>query len=137
MAKEVYRDEGLLTGTHQGSDAASALYDPDVHFNITYAIGRLLENTTQDTSGLVTAHTLNTATATGVTWDNGDSYVLYVGATKDAVISSTVICRQSGFAYPNWELNESGIHPDHEDIDRDTMDPRAVRGRGSKNVNRR
>ena len=120
--KETYLDEGLLTGTHTGGAGDAALCDTDVHFDITYAIGRLLENVTQDTSGVVTAHTRNTATATGVTWNDGDTYILYVEATKNAVISSTEVCRQSGFAYPRDELGPDGIHPRHADRDRRVMD---------------
>ena len=36
--------------------------------------GMILYNLTQDTDGPVTAVTKNTLTATGVTWDDGDSY---------------------------------------------------------------
>ncbi len=123
--KEIYRDTGLVEGSHGGGNAASALVDlsGNVDFVITYAIGRLLENTTQDTSGVVTAQTENTLTASGVTWDLNDTYILYVGATKNAVISRTEVCRQSAFAYPEWELGERGIHPDHEDKDEREMRP--------------
>jgi len=120
--KEVYKDEGLLTGTHTGGVGDVALYDADVHFDITYAIGRLLENVTKDTSAVVTAHTRNTCTAPAVTWDNGDTYILYVEAAKNAVISSTEVCRRSGFAYPRDELGPDGIHPRHADRDRRVMD---------------
>lgn len=114
MPREVYKDEGLIEGTHQGADDAAALYDPDVHFEILYAIGRMLKNVTQDTEGLVTAHTLNTATATGVTWNNGDEYILYVGATPDAVLSKTIVCRLSGLSYKRKELVD-GEHPSWKD----------------------
>ena len=127
--KEIYKDEGLLTGTHTGGTGDTALKDESVHFDITDAIGRLLENVTKDTSGLVTAQTRNTATATGVTWDDGDEYVLYVEATKNAVISRTEVCRMSGFAYPRTELGPDGIHPKHEDRDRRVMDGEMVRKR--------
>lgn len=120
--KEVYKDEGFLTGFHAGGMGATALYDEDVHFDVLYAIGRLLENVTQDTSAVVASHTRNTCTAAGVTWDTGDAYVLYVGATKNAVISSTEVCRMSGFAYPRDELGPDGIHPSHADRDRRVMD---------------
>jgi hypothetical protein len=43
--------------------------------------GQLLYNTTQGTNGPVTAVTANTITATGVTWDDGDAYII---ATLDA-----------------------------------------------------
>ena len=121
--KEVYKDEGGITGrTHSGGVGDVALQDFGVHFDVHYAIGRLLENVTQDTSGVVTAHTRHTATATGVTWDDGDEYVLYLEATKNAVISSTEVCRMSGFAYPRDELGPDGIHPRHADRDRKVMD---------------
>lgn len=125
--RAVYRDKGLLEGTHRGASGVAALYDPNVHFEVTHALGRLLENVTQSTSGVVTAQTLNTATAAGVTWDAGDEYVLYVGAKKNATISSTEVCRRSAFAYPYWELGPGGIHPDHEDADRRVMDGQRAR----------
>jgi hypothetical protein len=125
--KEKYTDEGLLSGTHSGADGSASLQDLTVHFEITHAIGRLLKNVTQDTSAVVTAHTLNTCTAPAVSWDNGDEYILYVGATADAVISSTVVCRKSGFAYPRWELGPGGIHPDHEDTRPEEVHKRRVK----------
>ena len=125
--KEVYKDTGLLTGTHGGSSGAAALYDEDVHFDITYAIGRLLENVTQGTSAVVTSHTRNTCTAPGVSWNSGDSYILYVGATKNAVISSTEVCRRSGFDTPFWKLGPDGIDPKNADEDRHKMDGQRAR----------
>lgn len=127
--KEVYRDEGLLTGTHTGGTGDAALYDPEVHFDITVAVGRLLENVTKSTSAVVTAETRHTCTAPTVTWDDGDEYVLYVGAVKNAVISSTEVCRMSGFAYPRDELGPDGIHPKHADRDRRVMDGEMSRKR--------
>jgi len=141
--KEAYKDEGLLEGVHKGGDGATALLawngiwsvnTPRVDFIITDCIGRLLENVTQDTSGVVTAETEFTLTATGVTWDTDDEWILYAEDTKNAVISSTVICRRSGFAYPRWELGPGGIHPDHED--KKPEEVRGRRARGSKQMRR-
>ncbi len=121
--KELYRDTGLVEGSHGGGDAAAALSDTSgkVDFTLTSCVGRLLENTTQDTSGAVTAETATTLTATGVTWDTDDEYVLYVTDTKNSLISSTEVCVRSGFAYPYWKLGEGGIHPDHKDVDERKM----------------
>jgi hypothetical protein len=122
--KETYRDTGLLTGTHQGATGAD-LYDPEVHFDVLYAIGRLVEDVTDGSSGLVTSHARNsvTATLTGGSnnfWTTGDTYILYVGATKNAVISSTEVCRICGFACPKDQL-VNGAHPKCEDAPQEAM----------------
>ena len=68
----------LLVGAHDGAGPAdAALQDTTVNFRNAGAVentGQMLENTTQGTSGLITAVTETTLTATGVTWANGDIY---------------------------------------------------------------
>lgn len=125
--KEVYRDEGLVEGTHTGGTGDASLYDSEVHFDISDCIGRLLENVTKGTSAVISAQTRHTVTASGVTWDDGDEYIVYVGAVKNAIISSTEVCRMSGFAYPRTELGPGGVHPKHEDRDRRVMDGKKYR----------
>ena len=68
----------LLVGVHDGAGPAdAALQDTTVDFHAAGAVagtGQELFNTTQGTNGLITATTIDTLTATGVTWANGDAY---------------------------------------------------------------
>jgi hypothetical protein len=123
--KEIYRDTGLVTGFHAGSTGA-ALYDSTKDFEVLYSIGRLVENDTDGSSGLITAHTTDTVTVTltGGTnnfWTHGDAYTIYVGATANAKLSSTEVCRLSGFATPR-DLLVDGVLPEFDDIDDYVMD---------------
>lgn len=81
-------DYAMSTGTHHGADGASALYDKGANFDVYVTVGVDCHNDTQDSNGAVTAVTENTVTATGVTWDNGDTYYIYATDTKDSYISS-------------------------------------------------
>lgn len=68
----------MLSGVHGGAGPAdAALQDSTVDFLAAGAVagtGQILYNTTQGTSGPITAVTINTLTATGVTWNAGDVY---------------------------------------------------------------
>lgn len=70
--------EALLLGVDNSGGAGNAfLTDSQIDFTEkgVYANeGMLLANNTQGTEGPVTAVTPHTLTATGVTWDDGDSY---------------------------------------------------------------
>jgi len=70
--------DNLIAGTHDGAGPGdAALQDNDAHFltkGVQANVGMVLYNLTDSTSGPVTAVTETTITATGVTWDNGDSY---------------------------------------------------------------
>lgn len=123
--KEVYKDTGWLTGTHQGANGAD-LYDTSKDFEVSDCVGRLITNDTDGSQGLVTANTTNTLTVTltGGTnnnWQNGDEYTIYIGATANAVISTTEVCKKSGFATPYRDLVD-GERPDWADDDQKKMD---------------
>jgi hypothetical protein len=68
----------LLVGAHMGAGPADvALSDTTVNFLNAGAQGgkgQVLYNTTQNTSGPITAATETTLTATGVTWNASDAY---------------------------------------------------------------
>ena len=68
----------LLTGANDGAGAGQPnLQDTTVSFINAGAVanvGQMLYNVTQNTNGMITAVTENTLTATGVVWDNGDTY---------------------------------------------------------------
>ena len=71
-------DTQLLIGAHEGAGPADvALQDTTVNFinaGALEGVGQLLYNTTASTSGVITAVTATTLTATGVTWDAADAY---------------------------------------------------------------
>lgn len=68
----------LLVGAHDAAGVGSPyLQDSTVNFINAGAIanvGQTLYNVTQNSNGLITAVTENTLTATGVVWDNADTY---------------------------------------------------------------
>lgn len=80
--------ESYLTGAdNSGAIGNAFLTDTSApgidfrHRGVNATEGQILYNTTKGTSGPVTAVTANTITAAGVTWDNGDAYLI---ATLDA-----------------------------------------------------
>lgn len=70
----------MLTGAHEGAGPAdAALVDSQGNFintGVQALVGMVLYNTTQSTSGDVTAVTATTITAAGVSWAAGDTYRL-------------------------------------------------------------
>lgn len=68
----------LLVGNHEGAGPADVALQVStgnfVQFGLRPNIGQVLYNTTQSTSGVITAVTDTTVTATGVTWNNGDAF---------------------------------------------------------------
>jgi hypothetical protein len=97
MAFETHTDDyAFSTGTHEGADGATSLYVKNGNFDVLVNIGVDCHNDTQVTNGAVTAVTHNTVTATGVTWDNGDTYSIYCTTTKDSSISSFRIDKTYG-----------------------------------------
>ena len=82
---------GILSGVDDSGGAANAdLTCSLMNFStlgVTPHVGMILYNTTQGTSGAVTAVTTNTITATGVTWDDADGFRI---ALIDAAERSTI-----------------------------------------------
>ena len=70
--------EALLSNVDDSGGAGNLfLTDSQVNFlegGVQANVGMILYNTTQGTHGQVTAVTIHTVTATGVTWDDGDAY---------------------------------------------------------------
>lgn len=114
----IHRDsEPLMTGTHAGADGASVLLSHGAMFSTFGAkasIGNYVYNATQLTGGPLTASTDDTVTATGVTWDNGDTYEIYKTATKDSLISRDWTDVSAGFRAEPKELID-GWFPDDKD----------------------
>lgn len=111
MAFETHKDDSpQSTGTHQGASGASSLYVKRANFDVYIKLGVDCHNTTQVSNGAVTATTKNTVTATGVTWDFGDTYEIYKTDTKDSFISSFRIDKMYGRkltkVYTDYEHDE-------------------------------
>jgi len=72
--------EAIVSNVDDSGGAANLfLTDSQVNFvelGVRANVGMVLYNTTQATNGQVTAVTAHTLTATGVTWDDGDAYVI-------------------------------------------------------------
>ncbi|MBL4664274.1 MAG: hypothetical protein JKY22_12150 [Flavobacteriaceae bacterium] len=82
-----------VTGNHDGSSGASVLTDSGESWGVNDFLGRIIYNTTDGSSGTVTANTGTTITATltGGTendWDASDSYTLRVGRTTVSAVDS-------------------------------------------------
>ena len=83
----MYCIASLLTGTHGGAGPADvALIDTTVNFINAGAdpgVGQRLYNVTQDTFGPITVATIDTLTATGVTWNALDVYRVVFLSTEE------------------------------------------------------
>ena len=78
---------GNTTGTHNGANNVAVLSDSTANFNPDGLIGMTVTNSTDGSSGTITANTRTTITATlaGGTdndWDTGDSYSINNHTTK-------------------------------------------------------
>ena len=127
---EIHRDNDYMaTGTHGGADGASVLTD-SADFKscgINADVGQYVENTTQSTGGNVTASTESTLTVDGVTWDNGDTYKVYITATKNQKISSVWTDVSRGWKADKKELSDGWRA---EDVDIDDKGRKKVFGPG-------
>jgi len=115
-------DEPFATGTHKGPDASATLICRGADFRSGgVQTGVLIKNTTDGSSGLITARDENTVTATltGGTdnaWDYGDTYEIYLTATEDSEISSIWTDKRYGRKADREKLS-SGLMPEDEDLD--------------------
>lgn len=113
-------DEALATGTHKGSNGASALYDKADFKSCGVIPGLAIYNTTQGTNGLTVTITETSVTDDTNTWDNGDSYAIYKTAVKDSVISTIAVDKSRGWKVTRRnELDSNGWLPKDHDIDVD------------------
>jgi len=129
--KETYRDVGMAVGTHAGNTGATILKAKDIDFKLAGAEDRLISNDSDGSTGTVRSTTYMdslgystlSATLSGGTlntWTNGASWTLYITDTANQKISSTEICRMSGFAAPKEYLVDGAL-PEFDDIDQETM----------------
>ncbi len=124
MPYETYRDsEALSTGTHKGASSLT-INDPGKDFkSCGVKVGLAVKNTTDASSGLVTAVTENTVTCTlsgGVAnvFANGDTYAIYKTATYNSTISSIFVDKRFGRrAVSRDELTANDLFPEDVDLD--------------------
>lgn len=78
------------TGTHTAADHATIMTDANAHFVANRLVGLTINNTTDGSSGVVTANTVNTVTVASLAggtlnqWTTGDAYSI-TGADYDTV----------------------------------------------------
>lgn len=113
-------DTPFAMGKHKGASSSSTLYNKGSDFlSCGVAIGMPIYNTTQDTDGLVTAVLEDSITDDTNSWDNGDSYEVYI-QTKDTIISSIYTDRLYGKKVVRGDiLTRRGFFPSDADIDED------------------
>lgn len=119
---EIHRDdEPLITGTHDGADAATTLRDLDMPFRSLGArVDLAIENETQGTSSHIATVTEagEITTDDAISWDNGDVYNIYKTATKGAIISTNWVDTSRGWKSRESELID-GWRAEDVDLDRD------------------
>lgn len=120
--REIHRDDSpLFTGTHKGASTSATLYVKGANFRalgVDPDLSQYCENETQGTGGAVTAADENTVTATGVSWDYGDTYNIYATSTKDSVISSVWCDVSRGWKIEKYDdVNRHGWRHEDWDID--------------------
>lgn len=81
--------DGDHAGAHDGDDDADTLSDTDAGFDADQWVGYTVTNSTDSSSGAITANTSSTVTATlsGGTdndWDDGDSYTIATEPTENS-----------------------------------------------------
>ena len=110
-------DSPIYTGLHAGSTGLVITHKVGHFLSCGVSVGAAVYNETQGTNGLITAVTEDTIT-TDISWNNGDTFSVYVTATKDSLISfintdlrfGTKVTRKA-------ELNERGQLLEDEDLD--------------------
>jgi len=124
MATELnLNTDPLATGTHQGATGGVLTKEKADFRSCGVVVGSLLENATDGSSGLITAVTENSVTATLAggalnTWTYGDTYNIYRTAIKDDEISRIHTDRMYGNkAFNRSELNDRGHFHKEEDLD--------------------
>ncbi len=85
--------DSAVTGSHDGSSGASILTDSGEIWTVNEFVGRIISNNTDVSTGLITANSATTITATlsGGTdndWDAADTYTVKVGVAAISAVDS-------------------------------------------------
>jgi len=111
-------NDPLLTGTHTGS-TGTTLQDLTVDFRISGpSVGVAIHNDTQVTDGNITEVAEHTIVS-DVSFDNGDSYSIYVTSAKDSIIATMGTDKSRGWECQREDLDSSGWFPEDHDVDKD------------------
>ena len=116
-------DEPLSEGTHGGATGLTFFKQGADFKSCGVKAGLYVENTTDGSSGLVTAVTEETVTTTlsgGAlnTWTSGDEFEIYKTATKDSRLSSIFVDKRFGHkASSRSELTGDNLFPEDVDLD--------------------
>lgn len=83
----------LVSGAHSGADGSTDLEDVSQAFEVNEFVGRSLVNTTDGSSGEITANTATTITAvlaggTENDWDMSDNYQVLSGFSNESLITA-------------------------------------------------
>jgi hypothetical protein len=117
-------DSPLATGTHKNLAASAYLSDPGADFKSCGVMTDvLIKNTTDGSSGTVSAVTEDTVTGTlsggtNNSWAIGDTYEIYITATENSTISTIWTDKSRGWRSDKVKLDR-GWKPEDVDLDRD------------------
>jgi len=117
VAELHYDDSPLYKGTNQGSTGAIVTLTGANFKSCDVSVGAAIKNTTQATSGHITAVTEDTIT-TDILWSHGDKFEVYLTATVGSLISFINTDLRFGTKVTmKSELNERGQLLEDEDVD--------------------
>jgi len=130
--RETHRDDDyLVTGTHDGADAATTIRNESIDFMVCGIVAdQYIENTdTAETSLVATVTEHEITTDDNLAFDNGETFEIYKTGTKDSFISSVWTDVSRG-----WKINKpDDVGSDgwrHEDRDWDDHGRKKVFGPG-------
>lgn len=120
-------NEPLFEGTQKCRTwLATTVNDPGADFKSCGAtVGLYIENATDGSHGLITAVTENDITTSALTggslnvWTKGDTYKIYVTATKGSFISKIYIDKRFGYKVTNKKDLIGGLFLEDIDLDED------------------
>jgi len=120
--REIFKDDQpLFQGAHGGADSSSVLRSDGAMFlalGVDPSLSQYCENTTQSTGGTITAATNDEVTVSGVTWDNGDIFKIYVTSEKNSFIAGQWCDNSRGWKInPGDDINAYGWRREDEDLD--------------------
>ena len=104
---EIHRDNDYLaSGMHDGTNGATTLSDKDADFkSCGVMVGAYIENETAGTnSNVASVSESEITTDDNISWDNGQTYKIYITSAKNTKISSI------------WTDHSRGWRTDKEDL---------------------
>lgn len=113
----------IISGAHTGANDASILTDSSQAWGVDALVGKVIQNITDDSIGVVSANTATTVTSTlnggsENLWDTGDQFVIYdtpreifkaVHAAKAAGVGFNLIWFQNEEDVFIWDVEDHGF----------------------------